>query len=99
MPFLHIEHPVTDFDAWHSNFSAFDEFRMRSGVRSYRITRGVVDTTHVAIDLEFDTADRASAMLAALPEHWRSLEGTLIPRNTTPRAYVADVVGAWEYQA
>lgn len=66
MPTLHIEHAISDFDVWTTAFGRFAEMRRKAGVRDHRVRRPVDDDHFVVIDLEFDTADEARAMLELL---------------------------------
>ena len=56
---LHIQHPITDFDAWTSAFQRFSDARANAGVRAERILQPVDDAKYVVIDLDFDTAGEA----------------------------------------
>ena len=66
MPTLHIEHAITDFPTWHGAFQRFDEACARAGVLRHRIFRPVDDPQYVVIELDFDSAVEAQAMLAFL---------------------------------
>ena len=70
MTTLRIEHSVADFDAWKRAFDGDPAGRERAGVRSYRILRPVDDRGYVMIDLEFDSADAARSLLAAMTAVW-----------------------------
>jgi hypothetical protein len=63
---LHIEHPITDFDAWQAAFARFAPLRLAAGVRAHTVRRPVDDPRYVSVDLEFDTAARAEAFLQTL---------------------------------
>ena len=63
---MRIEHPVADYEAWKQAFDADPVHREKSGVRRYRILRAMDDPNYVMIDLEFDTAGEAEALLASL---------------------------------
>ena len=97
VPILRIEHPVIDYQAWKASFDRFDDLRVQSRVRGYRLMRAVGDASYVMVDLEFDSADEAEAMLAILRNHWRDLQGIAFPENTTPNAQIAAVVDARQY--
>jgi hypothetical protein len=90
---LRIEHSVPDYDAWKQMFDSDPAGREAMGVRRYRILRATGDPNQVMIDLEFDSADQADAMLAALQGIWGQVQGTLIEG---PSARVADVVESVE---
>jgi len=91
---LRIEHPVPDFDAWKAAFDHDPVGRERSGVRRYRILRPVDDPNYVMVDLEFDSRREAEAMLAALRDVWRRVEGTIM---MNPRARVVEAAEGKEY--
>jgi hypothetical protein len=80
---LHIEHPVTTFDAWKAAFDRFAPMRLEAGVRSHHISRPLDDAKYVLIDLDFDSADAAEKFLAFLrtqvwasPQNAPALAGT-----------------------
>ncbi|MDX6232227.1 MAG: hypothetical protein QOH68_1211 [Nocardioidaceae bacterium] len=66
MPTLHIEHAISDFDVWTAAFGRFEEIRQNAGVRDQRVHRPVDDEHYVVVDLDFDTAEEAAAMLELL---------------------------------
>ena len=94
MTVLRIEHPVPDYEAWKQAFDADPGGRERSGVRRYRILRAVDDPNFVMIDLEFDTADGAEALLASLRVIWERVQGTLM---SDVRARIVEPVETTEY--
>ncbi len=94
MPILRIEHPVPDFDGWKRAFDSDPVGRERSGVRRYQILRSMDDPNYVMIDLEFDTKEEAEALLAAMREVWRRVEGTIM---TNPQARIVETVETREY--
>ena len=51
-------------------FDKFEGFRAHNGVRSYRLSRGVVDPNAVTIDLEFATREDAEAFVPRLQQIW-----------------------------
>ncbi len=63
MATLHIEHHITDFDAWASTFNRFEDARRDAGVRAYSVQRPVDDAAYVVIDLDFDTPAQAASFL------------------------------------
>lgn len=63
---LHIEHAISDFPTWAGAFDRFAEARQRAGVRAHRVQQPVDDPNYVVIDLDFGTADEASAFLEFL---------------------------------
>ena len=74
MVVLHIEHDTEDYDRWRSMFDADPADRAGSGVRRFRVTRGVVDTGLVTIELDFDDLAAAEGMLAKLRPVWQGPE-------------------------
>jgi hypothetical protein len=96
MAVLRIEHPVPDYETWKQAFDADPAVRERSGVRRYEILRAMDDPNHVMIDLEFDTADAAEAMLGSLRVIWGQVQGTLI---SDVRARIVEPVESMEYRA
>jgi len=67
---VHIEHQTVNFDAWKAVFDRDPASREASGVRRYRIVRGVDEPSRVAIDLEFDQPDRAQTFLSTMQQLW-----------------------------
>lgn len=60
MTSLLITHTITGpLDAWSETFASFDEIRAKAGVVTTRVRHGVEDPQHLAIDLEFGSADEA----------------------------------------
>ena len=66
MPLLRIEHRVPDYEGWKQAFDSDPADRKGSGVKRYSIMRSVDDPQHVLIDLEFNTAGEAAALLASM---------------------------------
>ena len=89
MYILRIEHPVPDFDGWKKAFDSDPVGRQKAGVRRYRVLRPIDDAKYVMIDLEFDTASEAQALLAALRVMWGRVEGTIM---MNPQARIVEVV-------
>jgi hypothetical protein len=81
---LHIEHAVTDFDAWKRMFDSDPLNRKTAGVTGFRVLRPVDDTHTVRIDLEFDSRPAAEAMRAALENLWQGPAGDIM-RNPSTR--------------
>ncbi len=92
MHVLRIEHEVTTFEAWKQAFDSDPIGRERSGVRRYRVLRGVDDPNYVMIDLEFEGAGDAEAFLERLHELWGRID---IMRN--PRGRVTELVETGEH--
>jgi hypothetical protein len=63
---LQIEHAISDFATWRAAFDRFAEARQNAGVTDARVYRPVDDPAHVLVELDFETADRATAFLGFL---------------------------------
>ena len=94
MYILRIEHPVPDFDGWKKAFDSDPVGREKSGVRRYRVLRPIDDTNYVMIDLEFDTASQAEALLAAMRVVWGRVEGKIM---MNPQARIVEAVETKAY--
>ncbi|HYU56549.1 MAG TPA: hypothetical protein VEO00_00680 [Actinomycetota bacterium] len=94
MSVLRIEHPVRDFEAWKQAFDRDPVGRERSGVRRYRVLRPVDDPNYVLVDLEFDTAREAEALLTAMRAVWDRVQGTIM---SEPQARIVEAVETGEY--
>lgn len=89
MYLLRIEHPVPNFEGWKQAFDSDPVGREKMGVRQYQILRAVDDPNYVMIDLEFDTAEQAEALLSAMRSVWSRVEGTIM---TNPKARMVEKV-------
>lgn len=94
MPILRIEHAVPDFDGWKRAFDSDPVGRERSGVRRYQIFRSLDDPSFVMIDLEFDSQAKAEALLTAMRQVWRRVEGQVM---WNPQARIVETVETREY--
>ncbi len=94
MYILRIEHPVPDFDGWKKAFDSDPIGREKSGVRRYQVLRPIDDPNYVMIDLEFDTARQAEALLAAMRVVWGRVEGTIM---MNPQARIVEAVETKAY--
>jgi hypothetical protein len=94
MYILRIEHSILDFEGWKKAFDSDPVGREKSGVRRYRILRPIDDTKYVLIDLEFDSAGDAEALLAAMRTVWGRVEGKIIIK---PQARIVETVESKEY--
>jgi hypothetical protein len=75
MTTLHIEHPITDLNAWLVAFDRFAEARARAGVQAQRVQHPVDDPNYIVIDLDFTTTEEAERFLAFLKKHvWSSTD-------------------------
>jgi hypothetical protein len=86
---LSIEHPVPNYENWKQNFDSDPVGRDKMKVRRYQILRPVDNANYVVINLEFDTANDAEAMLAALRDLWARVEGTVM---SNPKVKIVEVV-------
>lgn len=86
---LHIEHPVPDFNNWKKAFDSDPVGRKKMGVRNFRILRSVDNPNHVTIDLEFETLQQAEALLAAMREVWKDVEGKIM---MNPQVRISEIV-------
>jgi hypothetical protein len=89
MTTLRIQHSVPNFEGWKRAFDNDPMDRKGSGVRRYHVHRSVADPSLVMIDLEFDTAIQAQAMLDRLRQLWAGPGGAVM-RN--PEAWVVESV-------
>jgi hypothetical protein len=95
MIILHIEHIVVDFDHWKASFDNYEEFRQKSGVRRYHVSRAIDNPNLAMIDLEFDSLSEAETLLAGVQEVWKRVGGTLIHN---PEWRFSEVVQTKEFQ-
>jgi len=95
MYILHIEHPVPDYDGWKQAFDSDPVGRVKMGVRRYQILRPLDNPNFVMIDLEFDTAGQAEALLAAMRNVWKGVDGKII---FNPQARISQVVEDKEFE-
>ena len=63
---VHIENVVRDYESWKEVFDKFERFRADGGVRAYRLARSTEEPGKVTVDLDFDSADEASAFREGL---------------------------------
>jgi ribosomal protein L35AE/L33A len=94
MYILRIEHPVPDYGAWKKAFDGDPIGRKKSGVRRYQVSRPVDDPKYVMIDLEFDTAQEAEALLAAMRVVWGRVQGSVM---SNPKVRMVDLVETRAY--
>lgn len=86
---LSIEHPVPNYENWKRAFDSDPVGREKMKVRRYQILRPLDNPNYVMINLEFDTANDAEALLAAMRVVWARVEGTIM---TDPKAQIVEVV-------
>jgi quinol monooxygenase YgiN len=88
MTTVHIQNTVQDFDTWKANFDKYERFRAEQGVRSYRVSRSVIDPNEVLIDLEFCDETAAQAFLPKLEQIMNSPQTQAqLVRHSVPRLY------------
>lgn len=85
MASLHIEHPITDLDAWTAVFNGFGEIRREAGVTAETVRHVHGNERYVVIDLEFDTSEQAHAFL-----HFLRTEVWAVPANSPALAGAAE---------
>ena len=89
MPTLRIQHSVPNFEGWKRAFDSDPADRKGSGVRRYSVSRSVDDQNLVMIDLEFDDAEDARALLAKMERIWQG-PGDDVMQN--PVAWIVETV-------
>ena len=89
MYLLRIEHAVPNFEGWKQAFDSDPVGREKMGVRQYQILRAADDPNYVMIDLEFDTAEQAEALLNAMRAVWSRVEGKIM---TNPKSRIVEKV-------
>lgn len=85
---LQISYPVRDYGAWKKVFDTDPAGRAASGARSVRVFRDTDDQNSVAVLLDFDTKDAATAFLERLrSEVWDKPDvvGQLMSASPTAR--------------
>jgi hypothetical protein len=92
MYLLRIEHHAPDFDRWKAMFDADPVDRAGKGVRQHQVLRAAEDPGLICIELTFDTAEEANALLAAMSEVWKKVTGTLIGAPSARLFQVAESV-------
>lgn len=90
---LQIEHGIKDFGIWKAAFDRDPVNRTASGVIAHRISRPVGDPHYVVVELDFDSLDRAEALLANLQQNvWNS--PTAAPAlNGAPQTRIVESAG------
>lgn len=94
MYILRIEHAVPNYERWKQAFDSDPVGREKLGVRRYQILRALDDPNYVFIDLEFDTANQAEALLAAMQLVWGRVEGRIMVH---PKSRIAQAVETTVY--
>jgi hypothetical protein len=91
---LSIEHPVPSYEKWKAAFESDPVGREKMRVRRYQILRPLDNPNYVMIQLEFDTANDAEALLNAMRAVWSRVEGTIM---MNPKSQIVEVVEKKEY--
>ncbi len=66
MTTLHIEHPITDLNAWLAAFDRMADARTNAGVTAQRVLHPVGDPNYIFVDLDFTTTEEAQRFLGFL---------------------------------
>jgi len=85
---LQIEHDVPNYEGWKKAFDNDPLNRKQSGVKEYRIYRSVEKPNYVIIDLVFESAENAQAMLKALQNLWTKVQGSVM---TDPKTRLLEI--------
>ena len=91
---LSIEHPVPNYEKWKAAFDSDPVGREKMRVRRYQILRPMDNPNYVMIQLEFDTANDAEALLNAMRAVWSRVEGTIM---MNPKSQIVEIVEVKEY--
>ncbi|MDO9084800.1 MAG: hypothetical protein Q7U53_01225 [Anaerolineaceae bacterium] len=81
---LRIEHSVPDYNNWKRAFDSDPVNRNK-----IRILRPIDNPSYVIIDLDFDSVQHAEALLAAMREVWKNVEGKII---MNPQVRISEIV-------
>jgi hypothetical protein len=85
---LRVENVVRDYDSWKDVFDKFERFRADGGVRAYRVARSAEEPGKVTVDLDFDTADEATAFRAGLEKIFETPQSKqLLVSHLPPHVY------------
>ena len=88
MATLHIEHAITDYLTWKAAFDRFADRRAAAGVMSERIHQPVDDPRYVILQLDFDSAQHATAFRGFLETQVWSTPSNSPGLAGSPRAVV-----------
>jgi hypothetical protein len=89
---LQIEHKVPNYEGWKKAFDADPINRKRMGVTRYQVCRQEQDADNVVIDLYFDSLQNLEAMLTALQNLWKKVDGTVMTNATTRILNIKEIV-------
>ncbi|HEV7194729.1 MAG TPA: hypothetical protein VGN19_02215 [Pedococcus sp.] len=88
MATLHIEHAITDYRTWKTAFDRFADRRAAAGVLAERIQQPVDDPRYVVLQLDFDSAQQATAFRGFLETQVWSTPANSPGLAGSPRAVV-----------
>jgi hypothetical protein len=88
MATLHIEHAITDYPTWKSAFDRFADRRLAAGVTAQRIQQPADDSKYVVLQLDFDSAQQATAFRGFLETQVWSTPANSPGLAGSPRAVV-----------
>ena len=80
---LQIEHRVPSYEGWKKAFDADPMNRKKMGVIRYQVCRQEEEPDNIIIDLYFDSMQNLQAMLAALQNLWKKVDGTVMTNAKT----------------
>ncbi len=86
---LRREPPDANCERWRKAVGSDLVGRQKSGIRRRQMLRPVDDPKYVMIDLEFDSAKDAEALLAAMREVWGRVTGTIV---SNPQSRIVEAV-------
>ena len=89
---LQIEHKVPNYEGWKKAFDADPINRKRMGVTRYQVCRQEQDPDNVVIALYFESLQNLEAMLAALQNLWKKVDGTVMTNATTRILNIQEIV-------
>jgi len=89
MYMLRIEQAVQSYEGLKRAFDNAPVGREKMGVRRYQVLRATDEPNYVFIDLEFDTAEAAQALLTAMQQIWKKVEGTVM---ISPQSRIVEAI-------
>ena len=94
MNVLRIEHRTGDYDSWKAMFDSDPVDRAGKGVRRHQVLRAQDDPDFVCVELAFDSADEARALLDAMDQVWKRITGDVI---FEPKAQIFEIAEDKQY--
>jgi hypothetical protein len=92
MPTLHIDHAIRDLAAWRNAFEPLRDIRRQAGVVHEVIRQPVDDPHRILVDLDFDTAEHATAFLEFLRANIWAVPANSPALVGSPTAIILDTV-------